>query len=159
MIHTESRERGKEFSEWLQTFWTQFYCLPQYQKHGLFMNYALLSQAATSFCEDMLRIKSYHNIEYGDRHKQAAHLFKWLSRIRPIKPHNDNNPELEDIILRANSFFALACAMSCLQCDDFTDGEIKYIIYASMYRDIHAREWSMIFYLLEKQHILPIQNQ
>jgi hypothetical protein len=76
-----------------------------------------------------------------------------------MKPINDNSAELESTILRANALFALACALSFLDCADFPDNEREYIIYASMYRDIHAREWSMIFYLLEQQHPLSTRKQ
>jgi hypothetical protein len=142
------------FTKGLITHWKRFYCLPMYQKSGLVMNYASLAQAAISFWEDLLRIKSYQDIEYSDRHKRAAHIFKWISHIRPIKASNDHCDfdKIDKSRLQANAFFALACAMAFLECEDFTPGENEYIIYSSMYRDIHAREWSMIFYLLEKQH-------
>jgi len=153
-LEAEARQRGKDFAKCLHRHWEKFYRLPLYQERGLHMNYALLSQAAVSFWEDLLRIKAYHDIEYSDRHKLAAHLFKWLSRMRPIKPGNDHSgaSKLELEVLQANALFALACTQSFLECSEFSDSERQYIIYASTNRDIHAREWSMIFYLLEKIH-------
>jgi hypothetical protein len=153
---TESvaRERGSIFTKSLYKCWKKFYNQPPFHGRSLVINYASLAQAAVAFWEDILRFKSYHTIVYSDEHKRAAHIFKWISRMRPIKILVDSCSisEIEEPYLRANAFFALACAMSFLKCDDFSQEETKYIIYASMFRDIHAREWSMIFYLLEKQH-------
>lgn len=152
LIKSTAKTRGREFTKALHESWKVFYNMPPYQQHGLVMNYTSLGQAADSFWEDMLRIKSFHDIEYGDRHKLAAHIFKWLSRMRPIKPINDHSAQQAPEFLQANALFALACAQSFLDCSDFSGDENQYILYSSTYRDIHAREWSMIFYLLEKQH-------
>jgi hypothetical protein len=150
LVKSKGKEFGEPVARKLHDSWKKFYRLPPYQERGLYMNYSCLSQAAISCSEDMLRIKSYQELEHGDRHKLAAYLFKWLSRMRPIKPVTDNNADLEEKYLFANAYFALSCAQSVLECSDFGDEEIKYIRYSSTFRDIHAREWSMIFYLLEK---------
>ena len=151
-----ARQRGVFFTRFLHDRWAEFYS-SLYQEKSLSMDYTILGQAVESFWEDMLRIESYHDVEYTDRHKLAAHLFKWLSRMRPIRPTispraEDLEKELTAEILQANALFALACAQSFLECSGFSESENQYIIYSSMYRDIHASEWSMIFYLLEKVH-------
>ena len=150
-MRAKALQQGKAFAKHLHDTWKQFYN-SLYQGRNLHMNYTLLAFAAESFCEDMLRVKGYHDIAYADNHKYAAHIFKWLSRMRPIKPINDHVKGLKKEELYSNALFALACAQSFLKCSDFSAEENQYIVYSSMYRDIHAREWSMIFYLLEKSH-------
>lgn len=153
-IECESRKRGKKFyKEFLVPAFARFYSLPAYQQCGLALNKATLAIAAISYWEDMLRLKSYHTLNVPDKHKQAAHIFKWISRLRPIKPVVDYAEELDSHLLEANAWFALACAQSLISEIPLKKSEEVFIVYSSMYRDIHAREWSMIFYLLEKSNM------
>ena len=149
-----AKERGVLFSNFLHTLWEKFYSSVYHEKN-LSMNYIVLARVVESFWEDILRIETYHDVNPSDRHKLAAYLFKWLSRMQPITPtisFENLEKELSFEILQANALFAMACALSFLKCSDFSEDEKDYIIYSSMYRDIHAAEWTMIFYLLETLH-------
>jgi hypothetical protein len=119
----------------------------------IYLNEAVLAHACNAFYADIFRIEAFHSVHYAaDDHKKAAHIFKWISRLRPIYPNRDNPHGLKGAAIIANSMFAMLCACTFLKISAFTPtpNEREHINYSSIYRDIHPQEWSMTFYLLEK---------
>jgi len=115
---------------------------------------AALAHACNAFFEDIFRVEAFHPVNPADNHKKAAHIFKWISRLRPVHPEENNPTTLKGGAIIANGMFAMLCAFSFLNINAFTPSysERAHIIYSSMYRDIDPREWAMIFYQLEKRH-------
>ena len=127
---------------------------PPFQGNGIFLNKGLLAQACISAVIDLDRHAVFHDIEIADRHKQAAFTFAWLSKLRPVKPVNDQGNLLIHELC-ANAYFAIHCANRYLHLstdDLFAGAEIDYIVYSSIYRDIHPESWGITFCLLEKQY-------
>jgi hypothetical protein len=142
--------RAKDTYRALLEWYSKFFASPPYQKRGVIqLNKPLLRLVAESFWQDLLRLKAFDPMDFADNHKQAAYIFKWISRLRPVIPC-DNIGELEVGVLQANAWFALHCAQCFLGVHQFSVEEEAYIVYASFYRDVRPEEWSMIFYALEK---------
>lgn len=118
------------------------------------LNNYLIKRACISFWEDLVRVRGYHPIDYPDGHKLAAYMFKWINKLRPIEFIDlEKIPDdIENTLLHINGVYSIHCALSMpgLNIGEITCNEFENMLYTAMYRDIHADEWAMIFYLLEK---------
>jgi hypothetical protein len=120
---------------------------------GVTLNGAVLVHACNAFYADIFRIEAFHPLHYAaDDHKKAAHIFKWISRLRPIIPLVKDPKKMKGGAMSANSVFAMLCAFTLLKMRPFSPSpcELDHILYSSIYRDNQPQEWAMIFYLLEK---------
>lgn len=150
-VNTNAAEKGKNLAKELRTiFIERFVCKPPFQSSGnIHLNEDLLLQATISYYVDLYRVMGFHNIDEADNHKQAAYLFKWLTKLRPIKAVIDNAPELKYSETYANSFFAYLCAKMYLDIGSLATHEMQYVLYSASHRDIHPEEWAAIFYFME----------
>ena len=126
---------------------------------NIYLNEGVLAHACCAFFADIFRVEAFHPVLAADDHKKAAHIFKWISRLRPVIPGEEGDPiNLKGAAIRANGMFALLCAASFLDTKAFTPlpNERAHIIYSSIYRDIIPQDWAMIFYLLEKIHSVSL---
>lgn len=121
-----------------------------FQCRGIVLNEATLLRATISFWEDILRVKAYHPIDRAEKHKKAAYIFKWITKMRPVKPLVDHAAELSAPELNANAIFAFLCACGYLKCENVPKDEIRRILYSATYRDVHPDEWTIIFDYLER---------
>lgn len=123
-----------------------------FQNRGvLHLNTALLFHACISILIDLERHKEFHPLIEPAHYKKAAFVFKWLSRIQPVKPVTDYTKELSQEEVSANARFATIAALSYLQLDIETliqSKDWKELIYSAMYRDIVPETWSLTFKLL-----------
>jgi hypothetical protein len=147
----EARKRAEELMPSLGEIFFIYKNTCHYENR-IVLSEGILAQACISFWEDILRVKAYHTVHYADGHKKAAYIFKWITKLRPVKPLVDYSKVLFDAEIEANSKYALYCALAFLKIKMpyINESELKYIIYSANYREIHPEEWSMIFYLLEK---------
>jgi len=120
----------------------------------LFLDEAALAHACSAFYADIFRVEAFHSVNPTDDHKKAAHIFRWISRFRPVRPKENSPTSLKGAAVIANGMFAMLCAFTFLNINAFTpsQSERDHIVYTSMYRDIDPREWAMIFYQLEMRH-------
>jgi hypothetical protein len=155
-VTTEAKKRSQEL---VATLGYHFFLLRDSKAMAgaqIYLNEAVLVHVCNAFYSDIFRINGFHAVSNApDEHKKAAHIFKWISRLCPVYPATNDQSKLKGIASKANSWFAMVCALSFLEINAFTlsASEREHIIYSSTYRDIQPQEWSMIFYLLEKLHI------
>ncbi len=122
------------------------------------LNEATLLRASISFWEDILRIQAYHPINRAEKHKMAAYIFKWIAKMRPVKPVVDYTSSLTNAEMNANAMFAFLCACGYLKCrKDLPADERRRILYSATYRDVHPDEWTIIFDYLER--VYPATRQ
>ena len=117
------------------------------------LNNGMLFHAAISARIDINRHADSHPVDGPARHKQAAFVFKWLTRIQAIKPVVDYTDKIDPELLLCNSYFATVCAMSYLHIDILKfvrSPECKEILYAGLYRNIVPETWAITFSLLEQ---------
>lgn len=135
---------------------SRFAAAPPYQGRGsIVLSVPLLTHACMSAIIDLERLSSFHGIRMPDNHKKAAFIFKWISRLGPVKPLSDYSATLEKHELFANAAFSAICALSHLDADmDAIAGspEFPAMVYCSMYRDIVPETWALTFYLIERLH-------
>lgn len=147
-INSNAPEKGKELAKELRDlFKERFVCKPPFQSSSnIHLNEDLLLQATISYYVDLYRVMGFHEIDEVDNHKQAAYLFKWLTKLRPIKAVIDHTPNLKYSETYANSFFAYLCAKMYLDIGSLATQELQYVLYSASHRDIHPEEWAGIFY-------------
>lgn len=146
----EAQRCGKELTKRLARTFIKMKA-KHFQGHGIVLNEATLMRAAISFWEDILRVKAYHPINRADKSKKAAYLFKWIAKMRPVKPLVDHPERLTNAEINANALFAFLCACGYLKCRKaLPKEELHRIIYSATYRDIHPDEWAIIFEYLER---------
>jgi hypothetical protein len=142
-----------ELSKELTRLYYEYRELPCFQKNAdkiCFFEFDLW-RAMIAMWEDLLRIEAYHNVHYADNHKKAAHIFKWICHFRPIATNIDPK-DMEPWEFFINELFAFLCAKLYLpKMGEITRSEQDTIFYSAKYREIHANEWAMIFYLYEKR--------
>lgn len=121
------------------------------QNRYVTINEATLARACTSFWEDILRVKAYHPINRAEKHKKAAYIFKWIAKMRPVKPIVDHVDALTNEEMDANALYAFLCASGYLNMHlVLQKHELKYIFYSATYRDIHPDEWILTFDYMER---------
>ncbi|MBD5417366.1 MAG: hypothetical protein HDR50_06850 [Desulfovibrio sp.] len=148
----EAQRCGRELAERLSKVFYQMKGA-LFQGHGIVLNEATLVRASISFWEDILRVKAYHPIDRAEKHKKAAYIFKWIARMRPVKPLVDNPDRLTSAEMNANAMFAFLCACGYLNCRrNLDEEEIRRILYSATYRDVSADEWAIIFGYVELVH-------
>lgn len=146
----EAQRCGQELAKRLAKVFTLMK-LSLFQDRGIVLNEATLLRATISFWEDILRVKAYHPIDRAEKHKKAAYIFKWIAKMRPVKPVVDHADELTNAEMNANAMFAFLCACGYLKCKkSLPADEIQRILYSATYRDVHPDEWTIIFDYLER---------
>lgn len=125
---------------------------PYANKGHIALSLPLLMHACISCEVDIKRWLPFHNIRIPKSFKRAAFQFKWIAKMRPVRPiiaaGNETPSEMA-----ANSYFALLAALGALNIDmeKFADSEeIKELLYAATYRDIQPANMAITFSLLEK---------
>lgn len=145
-----SRQARKQ-TELLAIAYTRMIKVRPFNKGNIALNLSALAHACVSCQIDMERSLPFHNIAIPSRYKQAAYIFKWVSRFRPISVAAAIGKETP-AELSANAWFALLSALGELKLDfaAFSDSsQIKECLYCSLYRDIDAPVWALGFSLLE----------
>lgn len=152
----EAQRCGQELAKRLSKVFSQ---MKQrlFREEPITLNYATLLRATISFWEDILRVKAYHPIDRAEKHKKAAYIFKWIAKMRPVKPLVDHPDRLRNAEMNANAIFAFLCACGYLKCKKILPKEeIQRILYSATYRDVHPDEWTIIFDYLER--LYPAQT-
>ncbi|MDR0465732.1 MAG: hypothetical protein LBH94_00065 [Deltaproteobacteria bacterium] len=151
-LKIESQRLGKELAIRLSKVFHKMWSGPPFQCTGIVLNEATLLRATVSFWEDILRVKAYHPVEHADEYKKAAYLFKWMAKMRPVKPLVDHPDIIRPQDMNANALFAWLCAQGYLKIGVLPGQELKRVIYSATYREVNPDEWATIFYLLEKTY-------
>jgi hypothetical protein len=150
----EAQKRARELAKTLGRIFSWLRYSKLMVGTNVYLNEAVLIHVCSAFYADLFRLEAFHPARPADTHKQAAHIFKWISRLRPVYPEAQNPQKLKGLAVTANGIFAIYCALSFLDMEPFvpTASEREHMLYSSTYRDIHPQEWAMMFYLLEKLH-------
>jgi hypothetical protein len=151
-LTSESKRLGGELAKRLAEAYRKMEAGPPFHGTGIALNQATLLRATVSFWEDILRVKAYHPIEQADRYKKAAYIFKWIAKMRPVKPVVDHPNDIRPQDMNANAIFAVLCACGYLGLDTavIPEEEFKRLRYSATYREINADEWATIFFQLKK---------
>ena len=153
-VTEESLKRAPELMKTLGLLYFKLRDSKLMKEANIFLDEAALAHACSAFFADIFRIEAFHAVNPADNHKKAAHIFRWISRFRPVRPKENSPTSLKGSTIIANAMFAVLCAFSFLNIKAFTpsSSERDHIIYSSIYRDIDPRDWAMIFYQLEMRH-------
>lgn len=150
------REKARHLTERLAVLFNMIESNPPFQnKRRIVLSMPVLYHACISYEFDLERWAPFHCITIPDNHKRAAFLFKWLSKLRPIKLLSGQHIAATPWELQANGYFALAAALGELRVNmwEFSASpEAKAILYTSTYRDILPESWAITFCLLEKAY-------
>ena len=122
------------------------------QSIGASVNPLFLASACESCLIDLERHRDFHRLDIADRHKRAAFLFKWLSKMRPINLLAHRLGPGAGRAVHVNGYFALMAALGELEIDVHKFAPtpmVQHIVYAASYRDINAENWALTFCLLE----------
>lgn len=125
---------------------------PYNGKGHIALSLPLLMHACVSCELDIKRWLPFHNIKIPKSFKRAAFQFKWIAKMRPVRPVGATGTETP-AEMAVNSYFALLAALGALNIDmeKFADSEeIKELLYAATYREIQAANMAITFSLLEK---------
>lgn len=153
----ERRGKARHLAERLSILFNMIERNPPFQnQRRIVLSMPILYHACISYEFDLERWAPFHCITIPDNHKRAAFLFKWLSKLRPIKPlSGQHSSAATSWELQANAYFALAGALGELRVNmrNFAESpEAKAILYTSTYRDILPESWAITFCLLEKAY-------
>lgn len=151
-LHKEAQRLGQSFCNTLIDAFGKLKAGTFFHGQGIRLNVPVLVKITVAFWEDILRIQTFHPLRHADRHKMAAHLFKWISRLRPIIcTGTPSSPDWKSLT-KANSIFAVICSLAFIKCAIRYGAEIQHMLYTSEFRDIQPYEWSIIFHLIEKAY-------
>lgn len=146
-------DRAEENTRYLTTTYNKMIKSPTYQPDPkIFLSMPLLMHACISYEIDIMRWIPFHDIKIPNKFKRAGFIFKWISRMHPVRSIVAPGCERPSEIA-ANSYFALLGAIGELDINMEEFGkseEIKEILYSSSYRDIQPSCWATTFSLLEK---------
>lgn len=148
------RKQAEEKAEDLREFFFEVKKTLSDQKIETAINPLFLTDACESTFIDLERHRDFHRLEIADRHKRGAFLFKWLAKIRPITLLTYQHGSGAGKAIHVNGWFALMAALGELNANvyQFADSRLsQHMIYTATYRDIHAENWALTFYLLESQ--------
>ena len=149
-LKSESERLGRDQADRLSQVFHKMLASPTFEGRGIILHESTLLRASVAFWEDMLRIKAYHPIDRTDRYKKAGYIFKWIIKMRPVKPDEENPENLRSQDLNANAMFAVLCACGYLNIGLIPEQEFNRIVYTATYREINPDEWAMQFRLMEK---------
>ena len=117
----------------------------------------LLFLVVKSYFDDIYRFKDYTGSKSADRHKQAAYLIKWISKLRPIQIVSEITPYSNEIIW-INSSFSLYVGLIFLDVPNIfaslSDSMYETLMYTTQYRYISGKQLSPLLYLIEKEALL-----
>lgn len=112
----------------------------------VFLSIPLVSVLVKSYYDSIYRYKVYSKALVADVHKQAAYLFKWVAKVKPIQLRHDAEIKHSGLTW-INSYFAVHCALTCL----FEDSEdvaifgrvnselYDNLVYQAQYRNVSGR--------------------
>lgn len=152
----ERRKKARHLTERLAVLFNMIEGNPPFQnQRRIVLSMPVLYHACISYELDLERWAPFHCITIPDNHKRAAFLFKWLSKLRPIKLLSGQHIAATPWELQANGYFAIAAALGELRVNMYKfaeSPEAKAMLYTSTYRDILPESWAITFCLLEKAY-------
>lgn len=141
----------KRFDTLVRLYEEQF-CLGIDPKHrnNIYLSKELLHCAVNAYFDDIYKYKAYAGSKYADNHKQAAFTIIWISRFHPIQVLP--NCKIDTAILTINEAFALYAGFIFLEprvLYKLTQRFYWHLIYTLVYRELPARGWATLIYLIE----------
>jgi hypothetical protein len=126
----------------------------------IYLNKYILKHAVESYYCDLHRLTIFRGIS-ADRHKQAAFIIKWLTKLRPVQIHADVvNPSIP--VMLSNEYLAVAVGLVILfrsaavprRIITAEKGYIQNLVYLLHFHScISPEQLASEFYLLERRHV------
>lgn len=141
--HQEIRRRMAVLED-LYNEWATF-------KDGICLNSWKLRTAVTSWMHDLNRLKDFHSISTPDRHKDAAFMAYWISKIQPVQSVCTQTKTKPAHLVLSNAEFGLhyAYARLKIQSRHLEEQSHRHLLYALFYRSVQPEALSLSFYFLE----------
>lgn len=119
------------------------------QYPGTFLDPKLLRHTVESYSLDMDRMKTFHDIEYSDRHKRAGFSMYWITRIKPIQLATNAN--IINSLVLINEIFAIHAGIGHLKpsAKNISKDFARNLLYTLHYRHIPPEALALQMYLLE----------
>lgn len=139
-------EKEKERRETLICMYEHFLGIldPDVRKY-IFLSEQLLAFAVSCYFDSIYRFKFYARSCRADRHKQAAYLYKWIAKTKPIQVKPVQGVFIEDLG-RINSMYATHVALAVLGNEgsrdslDYIDpNQYANLVYQATFRNISGR--------------------
>lgn len=131
-------------------------CRERSYKRGVVFNKTYINKNVLAHCIhsaslDMQRTEVFHEIDYPDRHKQAAFSIKWIVKHRPIQL-TDEFLIRDNYALMVNEQYALHVGLMSLDLhpDNISQSYISNLLYTLHYRPIIGEVLASKMHLLEK---------
>lgn len=152
LIKPNPEDMRTRFETLVKLYKEQFYLgLDEKNRESIFLSEELLHCAVNAYFDDIYKYKAYAGSPYADNHKQAAFTIIWISRFHPIqiKPECDN---VNTTVLTINEAFALYAGFMFLDPSVISKLQktfYRHLIYTLVYRELPARGWATLIYLIE----------
>ena len=162
LIKTDDVVIEKRFYTLVKLYEEQF-CLGIEEKYRdcFFLSKELLHCAVRAYFDDIYKYKAYAGSQYADRHKQAAYTIIWINRFRPIqlKPVKPK-AKVPTTLLTINESFALYAGFMFLDpkvISKLQGSFFQHLIYTLVYRELPAKGWATLIYLMETGALKGVQ--
>lgn len=149
-IPKASRRKAETLAIFLTRFFIKFKATYPNSGVGIQLNEAMLKQCCIAYFDDITRLQKYHPIDITDNYKNAAFIFKWICKCRPIKLMSTHCLDYTDEYTMVNAIFAIHCALAFLQCPPPDGKQILNLMYTGTFRCIHPEQMSLLFFYMEK---------
>lgn len=150
IIPYEANKRARELAGHLNRAFTGFRKSRSDGEASICLSVAILRQATIAISEDIIRLQLYHRIGKPNKYKQAAFIFKWLCKCRPIQLLHPYDADYKERYTRVNAVFAVHFVLALLGCALPEKEQMSELIYTGTFRCIQPEQLASVFYYMKQ---------